>query len=90
MTVHGDGLETLVEALLHQGFCADERGLSVVYRRADDELKVHLGSDGSFTALDGNDEVIAEGTGTEDLYAVLVTKTVVAAIPGRRRQRAKR
>jgi len=90
MTVHGSGLETLVEALLQQGFCADECGLSVIYRRADDELKVHLGSDGSFTALDGNDEVIAEGTGTEDLYAVLVTKTVVAAIPGRRRQRVTR
>ena len=90
MTVHGSGLETLVEALLQQGFSADECGLSVIYRRADDELKVHLGSDGSFTALDGNDEVIAEGTGTEDLYAVLVTKTVVAAIPGRRRQRVTR
>ena len=79
-------LEVLAEALLQQGFCAaDELGFSVIYQRPDDSLKVHLGSDGSFTALDGNDEVIAEGTGTEDLYAVLVSKkNVVVTKPGRR------
>jgi hypothetical protein len=88
MAVHNSGLETLAEALLQQGFSAvDELGLSVTYRRAEDALKIHLGLDGSFTALDGNDEVIAEGTGTEDLYAILVTKTVVAATPGRRSRR---
>ena len=81
-------LEVLAEALLQQGFCAaDELGFSVIYQRPDDSLKVHLGGDGSFTALDGNDEVIAEGTGTEDLYAVLVSKTVLATKPGRRRKR---
>jgi len=79
-------LEVLAEALPQQGFCAtDALGFSVIYQRPDDSLKVHLGSDGSFTALDGNDEVIAEGTGTEDLYAVLVSKkNVVVAKPGRR------
>jgi hypothetical protein len=88
MAARNSGLEALAEALLQQGFsAADELGLSVTYRRADDELKVHLGFDGSFTALDGNDEVIAEGKGTEDLYAILVTKTVVAITPGRRSRR---
>ena len=88
MAVHSSGPETLAEALLQQGFyAADEFGLSIVYQRANDSLKVHLGLDGSFTALDGNDEVIAEGTGTEDLYAILVTKTVVAVTPGRRSRR---
>ena len=87
MAVHSSGLETLAEALLQQGFSAtDELGLSVIYQRPDDSLKVHLGLDGSFTALDGDDEVIAEGTGTEDLYAVLVRKTVLAIKPGRLRQ----
>jgi|SRR5579864_6636164 len=91
MGVHSRGLETLAEALLQQGFSAtDELGLAVVYQRPHDSLKVHLGLDGSFTALDGNDEVVAEGTGTEDLYAVLVTKTVFAIKPGRRRQRVTR
>jgi hypothetical protein len=50
----------------------------MTYQRADDSLKVHLGSDGTFTAFDWNDEVIAEGRGTKDLYAVLVTKTVIS------------
>jgi hypothetical protein len=88
MAARDDGLDTLVEALLQQGFsAADEFGFSLTHQRADDSLKVHLGLDGSFTALDGNDEVIAEGTGAEDLYAILVTKTVVAATPGRRTRR---
>lgn len=88
MAARDSGPETLAEALLQQGFsAADEFGLCVTYQRADDALKVHLGLDGSFTALDGNDEVIAEGRGTEDLYAILVTKTVVAITPGRRRRK---
>jgi hypothetical protein len=37
MAVHSSGLETLLEALLQQGFCAaDELGFSVVYQRAND------------------------------------------------------
>src|ERR1700722_8766270 len=84
MAIQSSGVETLAAALLQQGFCAaDELGLSVIYQRANDSLKVHLGTDGSFSALDGNDEIIAEGSGKEDLYAILVTKTVVAATPGR-------
>jgi hypothetical protein len=79
MANHDNGLDALAEALLHQGFSAvDEFGLTMTYQRADDSLKVHLGSDGTFTAFDGNDEVIAEGRGTKDLYAVLVTKTVIS------------
>ena len=83
MAVQSIGLETLAEALLQQGFyAADELGFSLIYQRANDSLKVHLGLDGSFTALDGNDEVIAEGTGTEDLYAILVTKTLISGRQG--------
>jgi hypothetical protein len=88
MAARDAGLDILVEALLQQGFSApDEFGFSLTYQRAGDPLKIHLGVDGSFTALDGNDEVIAEGTGTEDLYAILVTKKVVAITPGRRSRR---
>jgi hypothetical protein len=91
MAVHSSGLETLVEALRQQDFKAtDELGLSVIYQRPDDALRVHLGFDGSFTALDGHDEVIVEGTSTEDLYAILVSKTVVAATAGRRSRRGAR
>ena len=79
MAAHDNGLETLAEALLQQGFSAvDEFGLSVTYQRADESLKIHLGPDGSFTAFDGNDEVIAEGNSAHALYEILVVKSVIA------------
>ena len=79
MATHDNGLETLAEALLQQGFSVvDEFGLSVTYQRADESLKIHLGPDGSFTAFDGNDEVIAEGKSTQALYEILVVKSVIA------------
>jgi len=79
MAVHNIGLETLAEALLEQGFSrTDEFGLFVTYERANDPLKIHIGPDGSFAAFDGNDEVIAEGTGAHDLYSILVDRTTPA------------
>lgn len=79
MATHDNGLGTLAVALLEQGFSAvDEFGLSVTYQRADEPLKIHLDPDGSFTALDGNDEVIAEGNSVQALYEILVAKSVIA------------
>ena len=80
------GYETLVEALLDQKFCAgDQFGLFVTYVRENDPLKVHVGPDGSFAAFDGNDEIIAEGSGAQDLYDILVAKTVIPGHPEARR-----
>ena len=87
MALHDTALEIFAEALLQQGFSADdELGCSVTYRRDDDPLKIHLGPDGSFTALDGNDEVIGEGRSIHELYAILVVKQAVSgrlSAPGR-------
>jgi hypothetical protein len=83
MTAREIGLETLVEALLQQGFHkTDEFGLHMTYERANDALKVHVGFDGSFAAFDSYDELVAEGKGMQDLYAILVSKTVIK--PSRR------
>ena len=79
MSLGNIGVDTLAEALLQQGFCAaDEFGVFVTYERADDPLKVHVGPDGSFAAFNGDDELVAEGKGAQDLYAILVSKTVIA------------
>jgi len=72
MTVHEIALATLTEALIGLGFSAtDEFGLFVTYERENDPLKLHVGTDGSFAAFDGNDELIGEGHGAQDLYAVV-------------------
>ena len=79
MAVHNIGLETLADALLEQGFSpTGEFGLFVTYKRPNDPLKLHIGPDGSFAAFDGDDEVVAEGKGAPDLYAILVDKTAPA------------
>jgi hypothetical protein len=92
MTDRDIGLDTLVEALLEQRFRpVDEFGLFVTYGRADEPLKVHVGPDGAFAAFDGDDQVVAEGKGTQDLYAILIRKTVIAgrsSVPSRRRSRS--
>jgi hypothetical protein len=76
MTVHEIGLKTLAEALSGLGFKeTDEFGLFVTFQRENDPLKLHVGPDGSFAAFDGDDEVVAEGKGAQDLYALLVAKT---------------
>ena len=74
MADHDIGVETLLEALLQQEFTkTDEFGLFVTYERANDPLKIHVGPDGSFAAFDSYDQLVAEGSGTRDLYAILVS-----------------
>jgi hypothetical protein len=68
-------IETLTEALFQQGFSkTDEFGLYMTYERDDDAMKVHVGFDGSFAAFDSFDELITEGVGMQDFYAMLVSK----------------
>ncbi len=84
------GHATLANALVEQGFHATEEfGQFVTYKRPDDPLKLHVGLDGSFSAFNGDDEVVAEGKGAHDLYAILVSKTPRASrsVPPRRRVR---
>ena len=80
------GLDTLAEALQQQGFRAvDEFGVFVTYERTDDPLKVHVGPDASFAAFNSDDELVAEGKGTRDLYAMLVSRPVIASRGSARR-----
>jgi len=70
------GIEALAQALLDQEFRAiDESDSFVTFERADDPLKIHAASDGSFAAFNGDDELVAEGEGPDDLYLILVAKT---------------
>jgi len=90
MVVRDIGRVVISDALLEQGFYAtDEFGQFVTYERANDPLKLHVGPDGSFSAFNGDDEVVAEGKGTHDLYAILVSKTprVSRSVPPRWRAR---
>ena len=90
MVAHNIGLETLAEALLGQGFyAADEFGLFITYERANDPLKFHVGPDGSFAAFNSDDELVAEGEGAHDLFAILVAKTAPARRSAAPRRRAR-
>jgi hypothetical protein len=67
----------LAEALTEQGFGAAVRfGVFVTYERINDSIKVHVGPDGSFAAFDNDDQIIAEGKGVQDLFTLLVGKTI--------------
>jgi len=84
------GRAALSDALVEQGFRAtDEFGQFVTYERTHDPLKFHVGPDGSFSAFNGDDEVVAEGKGAHDLYAILVSKVPRnrQLVPSRRRAR---
>ena len=88
MAVQDIGLQTLAEALRDQGFCpTEEFGLFITYERANDSLKIHVGPDGSFAAFDSYDELVAEGRGMQDLFAIIVSKSATggAAVSTRRR-----
>jgi len=79
MSVHDKGIEVLSQALLDVDFRAvDEFDSFVTFERPDDPLKIHVGPDGSFAAFNGDDELIAEGENPDDLYRVLVSKTVIS------------
>ena len=90
MVVRDIGRVAISDALVEQGFQAtDAFGQFVTYERANDPLKLHVGPDGSFSAFNGDDEVVAEGKGAHDLYAILVSKAprTLRAVPPRRRAR---
>ena len=71
----------LAEALIEQGFCASERfGVFVTYERVNDSIKVHIGPNGSFAAFDNADQIIAEGKGVQDLFSLLVGKTIASRL----------
>jgi len=79
MPVLHKGIEALAHALLDQEVRAvDEFGSFVTFGRAGDPLKIHVGPDGSFAAFKGDDELVAEGENPDDLYRVLVSKTVIS------------
>jgi hypothetical protein len=79
MSVHDKGIEVLSQALLDQEFRAvDEFDSFVTFERTGDPLKIHVGPDGSFAAFNGDDELVAEGENPDDLYRVLVSKTVIS------------
>jgi hypothetical protein len=68
-------IETLTEALTQAGFSkTDEFGLCATYQRENDTITIHVGADGSFAAFDSFDELITEGFGMQDFYAMLVAR----------------
>jgi hypothetical protein len=88
MAVLDKGLEALAQALLDQEFTAvDEFDSFVTFERTDDPLKIHVAPDGSFAAFNCDDELIAEDEGREDLYRLLVAKTVVGPTRSPRQSR---
>jgi hypothetical protein len=69
------GFGVLSRLLRRNGFYkADDFGTFVTFVRDGDLLKIHIGSDGSFSAFNFADECITEGKRFEDLYRVLVAK----------------
>jgi hypothetical protein len=65
--------EDLEEALVDLGFSATrEFGVFVTFERQRDSVKIHASPDGMFAAFDGDDEILGEGTGAEDLRRVLM------------------
>lgn len=73
MAIWGSSREALEEALIELGFSAAHQfGVFVTYGRERDSVKVHVAPDGMFAAFDGDDEILGEGTGAEDLRSVLM------------------
>jgi hypothetical protein len=72
--------EDLEEALVDLGFSAPrEFGVFVTFERQRDSVKIHASPDGMFAAFDGDDEVLGEGTGAEDLRRVLMKAAFTSA-----------
>jgi hypothetical protein len=79
--------EALEEALIELGFSAAcEFGIFVTYERQQDSVKVHAAPDGMFAAFGGDDEILGEGTGAEDLRAVLMEAALTSGQDPRRRR----
>lgn len=72
MTVPDQGFGALSQALSEQGFrVVDEFEVFMTFARDNDPLKIHIGPDGSFAAVDGDDRLIAEGEGPKHLHRAL-------------------
>jgi hypothetical protein len=79
--------EALEEALIELGFSAAcEFGIFVTYERQQDSVKVHAAPDGMFAAFGGDDEILGEGTGAEDLRTVLMEAALTSGQDLRRRR----
>ena len=88
MIVRPNAVDTLVEALLAQEFRpTDKFDTCITYAREDDPLKIHVGPDATFAVFNTDDELVTEGQGAEDLYAVLVERTPMSL--RRRSQKAR-
>lgn len=80
MADHDIALRVLLRALAEQGFCPTSKfDTFVTYERAYDPVKIQVAPDGSFSAFNGDDELILEGKGPQALYSLLVAKTVQLA-----------
>jgi hypothetical protein len=79
MAISSSSREALEGALIDLGFSAVRRfGVFVTYQRQRDSVKVHVAPDGMFAAFDGDDEILGEGTGAEDLRSVLMKAALFA------------
>jgi hypothetical protein len=80
MAIWSNSREALEEALIDLGFSsAREFSVFVTYERQQDSVKVHVAPDGMFAAFDGDDEILGEGAGAEDLRSVLMEAAFTAA-----------
>jgi len=80
MAIWSSTREALEEALIDLGFtAAHEFSVFVTYERQRDLVKVHAAPDGMFAAFGGDDEILGEGTGAEDLRSVLMEAALTVA-----------
>jgi hypothetical protein len=80
MAIWSSSREAFEEALIDLGFSVVRQfGVFMTYERERDAVKVHVAPDGMFAAFDGDDEILGEGTGAEDLRSVLIKAALTAA-----------
>jgi hypothetical protein len=97
MAIWSSSREAFEEALIELGFSTvGQFGVFVTYERQRDSVKVHVAPDAMFAAFDGDDEILGEGEGSEELRSVLreAPSTAASDTPHRlsflsRRRRAK-
>ena len=87
MAIWNSNREALEEALIDLGFsAAHEFSVFITYERQRDMVKVHAAPDGMFAAFGEDDEILGEGTGAEDLRAVLMEAALTSGQDPRRRR----
>lgn len=88
MEVLDKGINGLSQALSTQGFRVDDEfDVFMTFARDGDPQKFQVAPNGSFAVFDDDDRLVTEGEGAEDLYRVLVARTV-PVVDQRRRSRA--